>query len=194
MDNFKKVLSQEAPYQLSDEMMDKFCSFMEVVQLKRYDLLIKQGVVDDNIYIVKDGIIRRSHQVGDKIVTDSFAVAGSVIVSWHSYFHDKPSFSQFEACCDAIVMRVSKEHFDALIASSHEFSQWALSIAHATLYLNEFKSSVIRGNIKERYLSLIKSRPEIMREVPLGFIASYLGITQPHLSRIRKELVTEKEL
>ncbi|MBQ5775989.1 MAG: Crp/Fnr family transcriptional regulator [Bacteroidaceae bacterium] len=192
MDEFKKLLSQEAPYKLSDEMMEVFCSSMEVVKLKRYDMLIKSGAVDDNVYVVKKGIIRRGYPVGDKTITKSFATAGSVLVSWHSYFLGKPSFSFFEACCNSEVMCVTKERFDELIAMSHEFSQWALSIAHATLYLDEYKSSVLRGDIKERYVSLIKNRPEVMREVPLGYIASYLGITQQHLSRIRKELVAGK--
>ncbi len=192
MQEFKRILSDEAPFKLSDEMLDTFISYMEEVPLKRYDLLMKSGTVDDNIYIVKEGILRRSYQVGDKTITKSFAAAGSVLISYFCYFYNKPSFYSFEACCDSVVMKVRKEKFDELIATSHEFAQWVLSISQATLYLNEFKSSVIKGNIKEQYLSLIKSRPEIMKNVPLGFIASYLGITQPHLSRIRKELVTDK--
>lgn len=190
MDEFKKKLSLEAPFKLSDEMMDVFCASMEEVKLKRYDLLIKRGDFDNNIYIVKEGIIRRAYEVGEKIITQSFASSGSVIISWHCYFSGEDSFSIFEACCDSVVMRVTKERFDELIATSHEFSQWVLSILSATLYLREFKAKKIRGNIKEKYISLIKNRPEIMRDVPLGFIASYLGITQQHLSRIRKELVS----
>lgn len=192
MEEFKKLLSEEAPFKLSDAMMDIFCASMEEVRLKRYDVLIKSGVLDNNIYVVKKDILRRAYHVGDKTVTKSFATSGSVLISWHCYFLNQPSFSMFEACCDSVVMRVSKERFDELIAISHEFARWALSIAHATLYLDEYKSSVIRGDIKERYIALIKKRPEIMRDVPLGFIASYLGITQPHLSRIRKELVAGK--
>lgn len=189
MKEFKEVLSQEAPFKLSDEMMEVFCSSMEELKLKRYDVLVKAGEIDDNIYVVKSGIVRRAYNVADKTVTKSFATAGSVIVSWHSYLYNKPSFTMFEACCDAVVMRVSKELFDKMIATSHEFAQWMLSIVEATLFLDEYKVSVIHGDIKERYLSLIKKRPNIMRDVPLGYIASYLGITQQHLSRIRKELV-----
>ena len=70
MDEFKKLLSQEAPYKLSDEMMEVFCSSMEVMKLKRYDMLIKSGAVDDNVYVVKKGIIRRGYPVGDKTITD----------------------------------------------------------------------------------------------------------------------------
>ena len=89
-------------------------------------------------------------------------------------------------------MRVSKARFDELISTSHEFAQWVLSVVQSTLYLDEFKSTVLSGGVKERYISLIKNRPEVMHDVPLGFIASYLGITQQHLSRIRKEIAVGK--
>lgn len=189
MEEFKKTLAEEAPFKLSDEMMNTFCSHMEKVHLKRYDYMIKSGDMNDNIYVVKDGVIRRTHQVADKVVTNSFAIKGTVLISWHSYYFSQPSYSQFQACCDSVVMRVPKVKFDELIATSHEFARWVLSLAQGTLYYQEFKSRVIKGDVKERYQMLIKDRPEIIQKVPLGFIASYLGITQSHLSRMRKELV-----
>ncbi|MBR6756949.1 MAG: Crp/Fnr family transcriptional regulator [Bacteroidaceae bacterium] len=192
MEEFKKVLAEEASFKLSDETMNRFCSLMEEVHLKRYDYMIKSGDLDDNIYIVKDGVVRRTHQDGEKIITNSFAIKGSVLMSWHCYYFNQPSYSQFQACCDTIVMRVPRVKFDELIAGSHEFAQWVLSLAHGTLYYQEFKSRIIKGDVKERYISLIKNRPEIIQKVPLGFIASYLGITQSHLSRMRNELAKGK--
>lgn len=192
MEEFKKVLAEEASFKLSDETMNRFCSLMEEVHLKRYDYMIKSGDMDDNIYIVKDGVVRRTHQDGEKIITNSFAIKGSVLMSWHCYYFNQPSYSQFQACCDTIVMRVPRVKFDELIAGSHEFAQWVLSLAHGTLYYQEFKSRIIKGDVKERYISLIKNRPEIIQKVPLGFIASYLGITQSHLSRMRNELAKGK--
>ena len=192
MEDFKKRLAEEAEYKLSEETMNMFCSCMEEVHIKKYDYMIKSGDIDNNIYIVKDGIIRRTHEVGDKIMTNSFAIKGSVLMSWHCYYYNQPSYSQFQACCDSVLMKVTKAKFDELIATSHEFAQWALSLAHGTLYYQEFKSRAIKGTVKERYTSLIKGRPEIIQKVPLGFIASYLGITQSHLSRMRNELAKEK--
>lgn len=192
MEDFKKRLAEEAEFKLSEETMNLFCSCMEEVHIKKYDYMIKSGDIDNNIYIVKDGIIRRTHEVGDKIMTNSFAIKGSVLMSWHCYYYNQPSYSQFQACCDSVLMKVTKAKFDELIATSHEFAQWALSLAHGTLYYQEFKSRAIKGTVKERYTSLIKGRPEIIQKVPLGFIASYLGITQSHLSRMRNELAKEK--
>ena len=192
MEELKKNLADEAVYKLPETVMDTFCSYMEEIKLKRYDPVIKLGTLDPNIYVVKDGIIRRTYEDGGKIVTRSFALKGSMLISWHSYYLNQPSYCQFEACCDATVMRVSKEKFDELIATSHEFAQWALSLAHGSFYYQEFREKIFKGDVKERYMSLIKGRPEIIQKVPLGIIASYLGISQSHLSRMRHEMALGK--
>lgn len=192
MEEFKKALADEAPFKLSEEALDYFCSYMEEIRLKRYDPIIKSGEMDDNIYVVKEGIIRRTYQEDDKVITKSFALKGTVLISWHCYYFGKPSYFQFEACCDTVVMRVPRAKFDELIATSHEFARWALSLAHGTLFYQEYKSKVIKGDVKERYMSLIKDRSEIIMKVPLGIIASYLGVTQSHLSRMRNELAKGK--
>ena len=78
--------------------------------------------------------------------------------------------------------------FDKFVKESHEFAQWALSMAQCQLYYDELKQSLINGNAKERYLSLLNNRPEILQKVSLGIVASYLGVTQQYLSYIRKQL------
>lgn len=191
MEKFKKALSDEAPFKLSAETMDKFCSIMEEKHLKKRDVMIQCGELNDNIYIVKEGIVRRTHMDGDKEVTVAFALAGTVIMSYHSYCYHLPAYYQFDACCDSVVMVVTKAKFESLIRESHEFALWALNMAHCSLYYYEVKQSVINGSAIERYRALLKNRPEILQCVSLKIIASYLGVTDTYLSRIRKRLQTE---
>lgn len=188
MKEFKKALADEAPFKLSEEVMDKFCSIMEEKHLKKREVLIQSGEFNDNIYIVKEGILRRSHMDGDKEVTVAFALAGTVIMSYHSYCYRLPTYYQFDACCDSVVMVVTKAKFEALIRESHEFALWALNMAHCSLYYYEVKQSVINGSAIDRYKALLKNRPEILRCVSLKIIASYLGVTDTYLSKLRKML------
>ena len=62
MEEFKKILSDEAVYKLPESVMDTFCSYMEEIKLKRYDPVIKLGSLDPNIYVIKEGIIRRTYE------------------------------------------------------------------------------------------------------------------------------------
>ncbi len=189
MENFKKALAEEAPFKLSEAAMDKFCSLMVEKRLKKKDVMIQCGELNDNIYVVKEGILRRSHMDGDNEVTVSFALAGTVIISYHSFCYHLPAYYQFDACCDSVVMVVSKSKFYQLVAESHEFAMWALSMAYCSLYYHEVKHSVINGSAIDRYRALLKSRPEILEKVSLKIVASYLGVTNSYLSRIRKRLV-----
>lgn len=188
MVDFKKILADEAPFKLSNETMDKFCSIMKPIKLKKRDILIDSGKVDTNIYIVKSGVIRRLYMDGMKETTVAFALAGTMIISYHSYCYRQPTYHQFEACCDCEIMVVTKEKFEELVAESHEFARWALNMAQCQLFYNEVKQTVINGDAMERYESLLKNRPEIIQTVSLRIVASYLGVSQSYLSRIRKRL------
>jgi hypothetical protein len=60
------------------------------------------------------------------------------------------------------------------------------------LYTHEMKLSLINGEAKERFLALMRNRPEIMARVPLKIIASYLGITPQYLYQLRKTYLEKK--
>lgn len=188
MEVFRKKLADEAPFKLSNETMDKFCSLMTPLSLKKKDILIDSGKIDTNIYIVKTGIIRRICMDGLKESTVAFALPGTMIISYHSYCYRKPTYHQFEACCDTEIMVVTKDQFEELIAESHEFARWALNMCQCQLYYNEIKQMIINGDAQERYEALLNNRPEIIKNVSLRIIASYLGVSQAYLSRIRNKI------
>lgn len=188
LEAMKKLLKAECTYQLPEEMLESFIESMTEFKLKAKTTLISNGEINDNIYIVKDGIIRACHMNGSNEITTGFAMPGTMIVSWHSFYFNKPSFYQMDACCNSTILQLPKKEFEKRVAESHEFAQWALSMAHCQLYFDEYKQSVINGDAKERYISLLKNRPDILQNVPLGIVASYLGITQQYLSYIRRQL------
>ena len=72
--------------------------------------------------------------------------------------------------------------------SSHEFARWALSYEQGQLYYLEKKDTVINGDARERYESLLRQRPDILEKVALKHIASYLGITPQYFSRLKQQI------
>lgn len=187
MEKFKQALAEEAPFKLSLQTMDKFCDIMTERQYKKGEVIIECGLLNDNIYIVKEGIVRRTHMDGDKEVTAAFGLPGTMIISYHSYCYRQPAYYQFDACCNSVLMMVTKNDFERLARENHEFALWALNMAHCSLYYYEVKQSVINGTALERYKALLHNRPEILQNVSLKIIASYLGITHTYLSRLRKQ-------
>lgn len=188
MDNFKKLLAQECDYTIPDDVLNLFLGMMKTVQVKAGEALIYGGAKDDSIYFVKEGIMCYRYFDGSKEKTHVFAMPGTMMVSWHSYYMNLPSFYHVEACCDSVVLKLSKNDFDALIDRYHVFAKWISRMLFCQMYFFEMKTSVIQGSAKERFISLIKNRPEIMEKVQLKIIAEYLGITQSYLSRLKKNL------
>lgn len=97
------------------------------VRLKSKETLAAYGRFDDNVYVMKSGIIRYCYFDGIRERTFGFAMPGSVMIQYHCHFMRKPSFFQPEACGETVVMKIARRDFDALIARSHEFSNWMLS-------------------------------------------------------------------
>lgn len=77
---------------------------------------------------------------------------------------------------------MTREKFYELMKLSHEFARWMFDIAVYQLFGCEMKLSLINGTAKERYVSLIRNRPEVK------MIASYLDVTPEYLSRIGSDL------
>ncbi len=188
----KQLLYDEYRYKMPDELFDRFIGAATEVWLKNGEVLIPYGRLDTNIYIHKSGIIRACYLDGENEKTYGFTNPGTVIISYHPHFMHRPSFFQFESCGESTVMKISKKDVDEMVDSSHEFAKWMLVVQSYKLYYFEFKYSVINGNSMERFIALIQNRPEIMAHVPLKIIASYLGITPTHLSRLKKSLKSEK--
>ncbi|MPM82677.1 hypothetical protein SDC9_129739 [bioreactor metagenome] len=192
MEKFKELLAQECSLKLSEELIDKLLAPAETIELKRNEVLIMSGRYDPNIYIVKDGVMRYSYMDGVKEITFVFALPASMMISMHSFYSGLPAFYQIEACCKSTVLRVPQSHYNHLVETSHEFAKWALRYSQGQIYYLEKKDSVVNGNAKERLLSLIQNRPEIMEIIPLKHIASYIGVTQPYLSLLKKKIKAQK--
>lgn len=224
MNHLKELVAMEAKYRLRPEVMDRFLSGGTVIALDTYEPMIDAGVYDPNVYIVKSGLVRGTYMDKNIEKTAGFALAGTLLISFHCFYGDEGSYYRFEACCPTEVLRIPKEHFDSLLAGSHEFALWVMSAHQNQLYYNESKNNVLSGDAKSRLIQLThrlsaivdeKDRPrvesiddnvhskmvktelftrwkEIFRIVPSKIIASYLGITEQHLSKIKRELLIGK--
>lgn len=186
MEDLKKLLREDHLYQLSDELMDKLISMMTEIKVKAKETIIEADKVNTNVYIVRSGVIRRSFWSGGDESTNGFAMPGTTIIAYHSFYHGKPSCCQYEACVDSTVMVIKKSDYQQLMNESLEFSQYVNSLLMAQLYYDEYKMMVFAGDAKDRYLAMMKNRPDVLRNVSLGAIASYLGVSQAYLSRLRR--------
>jgi CRP-like cAMP-binding protein len=191
METLKKLLNAECDYRMKEETMDMLLGLMTEKRYKRGESVIPYGVFDNNIYVVKEGIVRIAYFDGFNEMTLAFCLPGTLIISYYAFCKDNPSFSKYEACCPSTVMKIPKSKFIELSNSSHDFAKWMMHMSLEQLMFFERKREVMNGDAKERLESLILNRPEIMENVSSRVIASYIGITPRYLSKLKKEIAQE---
>jgi len=173
----------------SSEELELIVAQFEVVDFNKNEYLIKKGKVASYYYFLESGFLR-SYTIdtdGNDITTKFFSV-NDIVIDWHSYFLKKPCKESIKAMTKGKCWRISFSNFMKLfnIEAFREVGRTRLITNY--FELKNHSISVIADQAKDRYLSLLKEKPLIIQNVPLKHIATYLGITDTSLSRIRKEI------
>lgn len=183
-----------------DQILDKIqlLSITSKLELKKYVLeksysknhiIIRADKVEKNIYFIKKGIARTFSYIGDDEITFSFGKEGDTIASLKSYTGKQRGYENIELLEDCELYEISSECLHRLFNENIEISNWGRKFAeNELLKAEERQISRQIGTATERYTTLLKNYPNLIQRVPLGHIASYLGITQLSLSRIRTNI------
>lgn len=171
----------------SDELKD-ITSHFEQEFIPKNTLLIEQGQVCKKLYYIKKGMVRSYYLKEDgKEITQWFFSVGKFMSSVDSFFQQRPSLYYLETLEDSVVYSISKDKMDLLFSKYHKMEQLGrlASIEMLTKVVNKLNAIQFQS-ARERYEYMLAEFPDISHRVPLGYIASYLGMTSETLSRIRR--------
>ena len=175
---------------LSDTTFRKLSEMAEVRSVKKGECIIRQGRIDNNFIVIKEGIFRLWFIANGKERTIGFGCAGDPFTSIATYRSGEQSIFSFEAVTDAEVYLMSQSDIKALIAEDRDFADWM------SAYLFEqldalYRKEVIFGtyNATKRFETFVLNRPEIYKSVPSKYLAQYLNIAPETLSRIQSSLI-----
>ena len=157
---------------------------------KKGDMFLKEGQLANEYYCLESGLVR-SYAVnsdGNEITTGFFG-KDEIVIEVASLFLRVPTKENIQALTDCECWKIDFNSFQTLFQSVNGFMEWGRTWMSGVLFLTKQRSlSMITDSATERYLALQKQHPEIILNTPLKYIASYLGITDTSLSRIRKEV------
>ena len=171
------------------EMEEVIESFTQEI-FKKNEYLFKEGNTLNHYYFLEEGFIRSFvYDYEGNEVTTKFYSNADIVLDWTSFMLRTPTQENFQASTDSVCWRLTYSDFQKLFNSIEKFRESGRSrFAVSYLELKKSHLSVISKTAKERYLSLIEEHPEIIHNASLKHIASYLGVTDTSLSRIRKEI------
>ncbi|MDM1138521.1 Crp/Fnr family transcriptional regulator [Empedobacter sp. R132-2] len=159
------------------------------VSFPKHLIIIRADKVEKNIYFIKKGIARTFSTIDDNEITFSFGKEGDTIASLKSYIANQKGYENIELLEDCELYELNTENLQNLFNESIEIANWGRKFAEQELIKAEERLiSRQFGTATERYNELLKNYPDLIQRVQLGHIASYLGITQVSLSRIRTNI------
>ena len=176
----------------ANEQESIFSQF-EKITFSKNDYLIKEGALVDKYWFVESGYARAYViDINGNDISTNFYAQGDLIIDWISFFQHCPAKENIQAMNDCTVWQINFDRFQTLYHGIKSFNEHGRStMVQGYFNLKEHSIAMLTEHAKERYKKLIHDKPHIIQNVSLKHIATYLGITDTSLSRIRKELIND---
>jgi CRP/FNR family transcriptional regulator, anaerobic regulatory protein len=176
---------------LTEEEMIFFISKLESRTIAKHEFFIKEGQVAHDMAIVHKGAFRMYFTYREREQTGHFMFEGQWIGDYESFLTQQPAANNVEALEDSEVFFLSYDKMQELYKMGAHYERFGRLIAEYVylVAMNSYKSLLLK-TAEERYLELLETEPQIPERLPQHYIASYLGIQAPSLSRIRNKLAS----
>lgn len=175
---------------LTNDEIDSFESKVKYRKLKKGAFFIKEGKTCQEVAFVKAGLFRSYYysSSGEEI-TYCFTFSNSFISAYSSYLSQSKTMENIQALTDVELYSIPRAEILKLEQSSTNWLKLFKFIAEQEYIKMEKRIFILqKESAEKRYEDLLNNQPELLQLIPLNYLSSYLGITQRHLSRIRKLL------
>lgn len=186
-ENLVKYIQQVFP--LPTEVAIEIAAHFSELEIAKNDFLLKNGKICNEYMYIDAGFMRAFtlNADGDEVTTGFYAT-NEVVFEVASFFQRTPSMENIQAVVDTHGWCINFEQLQFLFHSLPEFREFGRTVlVKGFVSLKQRMLLTINETAEKRYELLLNTRPEVFQMVPLKNIASYLGVTDTSLSRIRKE-------
>lgn len=183
-------------FPLTDEKWNEYTSYFNRIEVLAKTVLIEEGEVSKKLFIIEKGCIRVWFNNNGKDLTSQFFFENQSVASIESFIKKFPSPVVVETIEPSVLWWISKNDVDTILEEIKEIPELRDRLINMLFqrtfdYMKHF-FSFIKDSPTQRYLNLIEEKPQIVQRVPQHYIASYLGVSTVHLSRIKSKLVHKK--
>jgi len=161
---------------------------VQKMELPKKHILLKKGKVCNYFYFVEKGLARNFFEEDGRELTNDIVLEGELLISFSSFISRQPSMETIELLEDSVLYAIHYDDLQQLYKTYPALEHTGRMIAEH--YYNSLSTKNYRlkfSNTTERYEHLFNTKIEIVKRVPIGIIASYLGMSIETLSRIRSK-------
>ncbi len=189
MDNYKRYLVETL--EMSDTDAELFLSGFEIVEYNKGDYLLKEGDKCNVVRVVLNGCARGFVVVDGKEITTNFYFENDHTYDYVNYLLNQRAEINIRALVAIKAIELTMEALEFLNSEIIGYYKMSFNLFKMNyLKVEKERQGFIIMSPKDRYLDLLKNNKQIISRVPQHQVASYIGISAEHLSRIRKEICT----
>ncbi|MGF7024999.1 MULTISPECIES: Crp/Fnr family transcriptional regulator [Sphingobacterium] len=183
-------------FQLDDDKWNEYIDCFHRIEVPAKTILLKEGEVSKKMFLIEKGGIRAWFNNNGKDITCQFFFENETVGSIESFRKNIPSQTTIETIEPSILWWIHKTDLNRIVEEIKEIPQLRDmlidKVFERTFDYMKYFFSMVKNTPQERYINLLKERPEIIKRVPQHYIASYLGISSVHLSRIKSVLAKKR--
>ena len=183
---------------LDDKKWNEYTGLFKRIAVPAKTILLKEGEVSKKFFLVEKGCARVWFNDNGRDITFQFFFENNTVASIESFRKSFPSHVFIETIEPSVLWYITKKEADKIIAEISEIPALRDKFIDAVFertfdYMKHF-FSFIKDTPSQRYINLLKENPEIVQRIPQHYIASYLGITSVHLSRIKNKMAKKRSV
>ena len=173
---------------LSPEIEEELNNYVKCQTRQKGDFFLKQGQIISSLFVIETGLVRAYYIKDNREINSWFGFENIILGSAFPVFYDKPSYENIQFLEPSTYYYLTSKDLNDLYKRFPEMNTIGRKMAEEyCVILEERIGSLQTENAEQRYHSLLKFQPDAIQRISLGHIASYLGITQETLSRIRRK-------
>lgn len=189
MENIINAL--KAKSSMSDNSIKELFIHSSILKLPKKHILTSSFQKDKNFYFMEKGIARSYCVLNGKEATSWFSMEGDIVFSTNNFYGSIKGYEyeMVQLLENSILYAIPVKELNALYLNNIEIANWS-RVLHQDAFIANEKRLISRlyQTAEERYIELLETRPELFQRVNLGYIASYLGISQVTLCHLRNKI------
>lgn len=153
-------------------------------------IFTSEGKVERYIYFLNKGIVQGYQNINGKVIVGQLIKEGDFFTSFDSFMQEAPGQDNFESINNCEVYKISKPDFLVWKSAADKWNNFIQDVVNDHLNckmerVRDFQSLTA----KERYIKFMEAYPDLVLNVKVDTIASFLGIEPQSLSRIRRQIL-----
>ncbi len=184
----KLITRLNALYPMGEELTGRIRDITKITTYPKKTILLKEGDTNNYACMVVNGLVRAYYLNEGKDITSRLMDEGFIITSWISFYTRKPGNEFLETQEDTVLACVHYNDIQKLYAEFPEFNIIGRKQVEYSFYLSELRTQMLRKHTaEEKYKFFIDNHPKLVTRVSMKHIATYLGMNEETLSRVRSK-------